>query len=343
MNSRGDKITEGILVGCCNPMLDLTANVEKSFLDKYGLKPNDAIIAGPEHQNLAAEVSSSFAVHYSAGGSGLNVMRAAQFGMPEKSVLYIGCIGTDENGKIIREKVAEEGLLKNFQVCPNLPSATCCVLLTENHRSLVANLAAARNLTAEHFESSKMAQIFAKARYFYCTGFLLTVCAEAAVKIGRISRETEKTFCFNLSAPFVCEYYSAQMLAILPFVDVLFGNESEAEAFAKTNGIAYSNVEDIVVALGTFGLASNGSTKHRTVIITQGAKPTIALCNGKISHHPVAPIDPALVIDTNGAGDSFCGGFLSQWILGKSLEQCIDYGNNLAGRIIQTSGISFQK
>ena len=133
------------------------------------------------------------------------------------------------------------------------------------------------------------------------------------------------------------------MLAILPFVDVLFGNESEAEAFAKTNGISYSNVEDIVVALGTFGLDSNDSTKHRTVIITQGAKPTIAFYNGKISHHPVAPIDPALVIDTNGAGDSFCGGFLSQWILGKSLEECIDYGNNLAGRIIQTSGISFQK
>ena len=43
------EIPEGVLIGMCNPLLDFQATVGKDFLDKYGLKENDAILADNTH------------------------------------------------------------------------------------------------------------------------------------------------------------------------------------------------------------------------------------------------------------------------------------------------------
>jgi len=39
----------------------------------------------------------------------------------------------------------------------------------------------------------------------------------------------------NLSAPFIPQFFKAQVDEILPFVDVLIGNESEAQAYADSH------------------------------------------------------------------------------------------------------------
>lgn len=44
---------EGLLLGCGNPLLDIIATVDDAFLQKYGLKPDDAILADEnKHKNL---------------------------------------------------------------------------------------------------------------------------------------------------------------------------------------------------------------------------------------------------------------------------------------------------
>lgn len=48
-------------------------------------------------------------------------------------------------------------------------------------------------------------------------------------------------------------------------------------------------------------------------------------------------------MDTNGAGDAFVGGFLSQLAGGKGVEACIQAGNYAANVIIQRSGCTFPK
>lgn len=40
----------------------------------------------------------------------------------------------------------------------------------------------------------------------------------------------------NLSAPFLIDFFYDRMAAVLPFVDVVFGNEHEAAAFGKKHG-----------------------------------------------------------------------------------------------------------
>ncbi len=49
------------------------------------------------------------------------------------------------------------------------------------------------------------------------------------------------------------------------------------------------------------------------------------------------------IVDLNGAGDAFLGGFLSQYMQGKSFEACCKAGNDVAGVIIKNIGCTFPK
>jgi adenosine kinase len=69
---------QGVIFAMCNPLLDIVADVEQDFLEKYKLKSNDAILASKEHLPLYEELVSNYKVQYIAGGSAQNTMRAAQ-------------------------------------------------------------------------------------------------------------------------------------------------------------------------------------------------------------------------------------------------------------------------
>ena len=80
-------------------------------------------------------------------------------------------------------------------------------------------------------------------------------------------------------------------------------------------------------------------------VITDGANPAyVCEYNFKenkvtyLNSFAVAPLDPKLIVDTNGAGDSFAGGFLSQYMKGKSFAQCMHAGHWAASQIIQYRG-----
>lgn len=47
------------------------------------------------------------------------------------------------------------------------------------------------------------------------------------------------------------------------------------------------------------------------------------------------------IVDTNGAGDAFVGGFIAQLVMGKSLDVCVRSGIYTARHIIQQSGCTF--
>jgi len=49
------------------------------------------------------------------------------------------------------------------------------------------------------------------------------------------------------------------------------------------------------------------------------------------------------IVDTNGAGDAFVGGFLAQYIQGKSIAESIECGIWTATEIIQQNGCTFPK
>jgi len=52
-------------------------------------------------------------------------------------------------------------------------------------------------------------------------------------------------------------------------------------------------------------------------------------------------LDEKLIVDSTGAGDSFVGGFLSQFVQGKSIDVCVKAGCYAASEILKQDGCSF--
>ena len=213
--------------------------------------------------------------------------------------------------------------------------------LTRRPSSLVAHLSAATSFDVAFLRTPENAAIIAAARMFYITGFMVPVCLDALLLLAEHAAQHQKCFAMNLSAPFVSEHFYAPLMRVLPYADLVFGNETEAAAFAKAHGIPGDHLPDIVAAIARLPMHP-GRARRRVVVITQGALPTIVSDGDTLCTFPVHPlVPPALIVDTNGAGDAFTGGFLAQVILNGGLARAVALGHEVAATIIRTSGVVY--
>jgi len=330
----------GILFGIGNPLLDISANVEQALLDKYELKNANVILVDPsKHLPLYEELVKNYTVDYTAGGAAQNTIRACQWMLQTPgATTYAGCIGNDEFGKTMKAEAEKGGMVTKYLIDKETPTGTCAVLVQKKERSMVANLGAANQYKKSHFDSDEIQEIVKKAKFYYCAGFFLTVSPETLVAIGKHAKETNKHFLMNLSAPFLIDYFWDQMNSVLPYADVVFCNEDEAACLGKKLNIG-TDLEVIAKHLANF--PKENTSRKRTVIFTQGSKQTVVYNGDEILKFTPIPCPPEELVDTNGAGDSFVGGFLSQFVQGRSLADCVKAGHYCAWECIRRSGATY--
>lgn len=68
--------------------------------------------------------------------------------------------------------------------------------------------------------------------------------------------------------------------------------------------------------------------------------PVLLIEDNKVQEYPVVELKESEIVDTNGAGDAFVGGFLAMYAQNKSYELCVECGNFAAREIIKRSGCS---
>lgn len=334
-------LREGLLLGMGNPLLDISATVDSNFLKKYGLNSNNAILAEERHKPMYDELIELYKADFIAGGSVQNTMRVAQWFLEKPRIAtYMGCVGKDKYSKILEDRARADGLNVRYQYTEKEPTGTCAVLITGNERSLCANLAAATCFSLSHIEEPENKRLIENAEYIYISGFFLTVSPETIQAVAQYAYEKNKIFMMNLSAPFLCEYYKEQMLASLPYVDILFGNETEADAFAKANDFQTTDRKEIALKISR--IKKVNEKRKRIVVITQGADNIIVVKDDVVTEVPAVKLPQEKVVDTNGAGDAFVGGFLAQLIQGKSIEDCVKCGIWAATQIVQRSGCTYE-
>lgn len=323
----------------CNPLLDISAVVPASVLEKYGVKAGDAVLAEEKHQPVYAEIVKDYEVQYIAGGAGQNSVRVAQWMLNTPGMTaYFGAVGKDTYAEQMAAQAKKDGVNVQYMETAE-PTGTCAVLVTaDGERSLIANLAAANHFKASHLEAEAPKAIIADASIFYITGFFLTVSCDSIEAIGQHCVAEKKTMCMNLSAPFLIQFFGDQMAAALPFVDIMFGNESEAAAFGEKHGWG-TDVATIAKNLAALPKASG--FRARTVVITQGSTATVVVQNGEVTEFPVEPLAAEALVDTNGAGDAFVGGYLAMLAKGAPVAKCVDAGHWAARVVIQRSGCSY--
>lgn len=64
-------------------------------------------------------------------------------------------------------------------------------------------------------------------------GFFLTVSLESILKVAKHASEKNKLFCMNLSAPFICQFFKDNLMKVMPYIDVLFGNETVSHIWSR--------------------------------------------------------------------------------------------------------------
>ena len=162
----------------------------------------------------------------------------------------------------------------------------------------------------------------AKAKYLYTTGFFVDSNFEAVKQICDYAKENDKPLGFNLSAVFVIQFYADQVKHVLTYADFIFCNEDEGAAYAQSLGLEATNFEEAAKTIAKS--EKEVKTRPRVVVFTLGARPTL-MVTCMPGEEPVVEyigfdlIPADKIVDTNGAGDSFVGGFFSSLCQGKSL------------------------
>ena len=269
----------------------------------------------------------------------------------------MGCIGSDFFGKCMKARADEDGLECQYLIDKNVPTGICSVLITESgkNRTLVADLGA-----ANHFKKDFLITNWSSvenARICYATGFHLTVCPEGELEIAKYcASQNEKIFAFNLSAPFLMQAFGVEVDKVSPYACLIFGNETEAQAYANLRKWATKDQNEIAKLIANEQRINEN--KPRIAILTQGSDPIVIAYRSpkseqleeedqiKLFHIEIPILNKEDIIDTNGAGDAFAGGFLGKLVLNeydlseKSIRECIQMASYTAREIIMQDGCS---
>jgi adenosine kinase len=133
-------------------------------------------------------------------------------------------------------------------------------------------------------------------------------------------------------------YSSGFFLTVCPdaMVEAAKAMNAEAKTFAEVSGwgdITHKEIAEKIQALPKEG-------KARMAIVTQGSSPTLIATDGVVTEYPVIPCET--LVDTNGAGDAWVGGFLFGLVSGKDIPDSVKAANYAANHIIQRSGCTME-
>lgn len=146
-----------------------------------------------------------------------------------------------------------------------------------------------------------------------------------------------QVFTLNLSAPFIAQFFKAQVDQILPYCDIVIGNEAEAEAWAEASG--QPNKTDLPTIARALALTPKANlSRPRTVIFTHGAKSTVVFSAAEGAEpkiHSVHALKEEDIVDTNGAGDAFAGGVLGALVAGKNIDEAVEAGHKMGAMCVQ--------
>jgi len=340
MSWQGEGIEEGILMGIGNSLLDITVVADQSFLNRFGLNANDAIIATDKQKGIYKTMLEEFTPSYLPGGATQNSIRVAQWLLQQpKATTFFGSVGHDRYADILKSSAEQVGVNVRYQVVDDLPTGRCGAVITGEDRSLVTELGAAEQFHAEYLDDPENWQLVEKAKYFYIGGFFLPVSMNAVLKLVNFAVDHDRTVVMNLHATFLCKNYADKDTNLMQYIDVLFGNGDEAVEFGNHMGFNTSSVKEIAVKASQ--LQKLNKSRERIIVFTQGRDPTIVAQGGHVTEYKVKPVEHSMIKDTNGCGDAFVGGFLSQLAQGKSVEECIKCGFYASRVVIQYFGCNY--
>lgn len=328
------------LVGFGHPLLDISSQVDLAFLERYAVELGSCNLAQENQLSIFEELSQRRDVEFVPGGACMNSVRVARWLLQRDLCTFVGCLGDDEFGCILERALHRAGVKSFFQRHEERPTGTCACLIVDRERSLLANIGAAVELNMAHMNHPDVAGAMDSASIFYLEGFFMNVTSAptSSVAVGKHCETHNKVLAFNLSAPYLCQFFKDKIDAVMPYVDILFGSTIDFAAFAEAQGWGGA-VEPRDIVHRAARLPKRNTRRPRLVIMTNGSESTlVGSSDSEVTEYAPLRVKPEDIVDTNGAGDAFVGGFLSQVCKGRTVAEGIHIGHAAASIIIQQNG-----
>ena len=343
----GDSSRLHSLIAIGNPIVDISSEVDKESIQKYNLKWGETTFANQSNIGFFDELESKPQVTYIPGGSIQNTLRVASWclNMEENnkgkySITMLGATGNDGYKEKIMNALKMSGVKPLLQSIPNMSTSRCGVGIYKKERTLMPEIRASNCLTEEyvneHLNEIEQNDAFLIEGYFLQEKF--DICRKLCLDFNR----EKKFIILTLSAVFMVQAHFNKILEIANYSDMIVGNMEELEAFAGVKGENYKNLFEKCFKKIT--------PKERLLVITDGSNGVLVskydYNKGKVDfilQSFPSEIKTDEIVDLNGAGDAFLGGFLSQFIKGSSLYSCCRAGNDAAYIILKNVGCTYPK
>jgi len=267
-------------------------------------------IAGPEEEGFIKGFEEA------CGGSAANtIVGLARLGC---KVSFIGKVANDREGKMLMEDFRREGVnTKGIIRADAGRSGTVMGFVDERgERALYVDPGVNDTISFEEIDMGYACQ----AKFIHLTSF-----------VGKMSFETQKRLVENLPEDVKVsldpgELYARKGIkALNPILKRTFVFMPNSRELALLTGIEdHVKGAEKMLELGVKIVAVKLSGKGCYVT------------DGRESHHVEA--FKVQIVDTTGAGDAFCAGFLYGLLNNKSLKECAKLGNFVASRCIMKMG-----
>ncbi|MEV8632020.1 sugar kinase [Streptosporangium sp. NPDC051023] len=228
-----------------------------------------------------------------------------------RSAAWIGRVGADEFGELLRSTLAGEGVdIRGMIVDPEAPTG----LMVKNRRT-------AELVDVRYYRSGSAGSrlgpadldvaLLRSARVLHVTGITLALSASAAEAVRAAvteARDAGVTVSMDINyrrALWTPDEASTALREIVTATDVLFATEAEARLIAEGE-----DAVGLAKALSTLG--------PRHVLVKRGPLGAVELSDGVVRHaepYRVTEIDPV------GAGDAFAAGWLAETLEGAAPER----------------------
>lgn len=307
------------LLGISNAIVDVLAHVDEDFLGSIAAEPGSMTLIDMDR---AHEIYNQMGPGTEmSGGSVANTV--ASFANLGGSSAYIGKVRDDQLGRIFNHDMKSLGVdIRLPKAAEGAPTARSHVLITEDgQRTMQTYLGACTELGLADITDRTVGA----PKAMLLEGYVWDIAEGPALarKAVEIARRNGTAVALSLSDSFCVERHRDSFEEFVrDGVDIVVADEDEVNALVETGCF-----EETLAALDDY---------NNLFAITRSSKGSVIVQGDERVVQPAAGVQD--IVDTTGAGDAYCAGFLYGWTNDLSLSQCAQYGTFCATKVIQQLG-----
>lgn len=254
---------------------------------------------------------------------------------------YIGSIGKDKYGEFVKSKLAEEEIVFMGSEIEDKITSTAIVLIESRERNIFAHISASKKIKAEDF--IYYSDMISNSKIFYADSYLIKLSFSTYEYVFTTFASSDLVLALSLSNDSLIEDNFDKYLQLFPYCDIIIGNSEEYRIIKKLMGMEDIDIYRFFEYFSEKFKKIN-KDKKRIMINTRGKKSTLIYVNDyknnsqELIEVPLVDIDEREIVDLNGAGDGFAGGFFTGLLLNLDTYQSGLLGNKIASEIIKLKG-----